>query len=287
MTSPRPGPAARPDAAARMWRAGDLGGLELFRATISEFAFHPHAHEEFFIALTERGRAHAVYRRDTHVVGPGDLIVLNPQEAHAGGPPSQSSWTYRALYPGPRLMRAITDEFPGTGPRLPAFGGDVVRDPAAAARLRRFHRLSELPGSSPLEREACLAEALVLLIGRYGRPAQEPRAAGRERAAVRRAKQYLEDHAEQNVSLDALAGFAGLSAFHLCRVFRQATGMTPHAYQTQARVWRAKSLLRGGLPITQVATQAGFYDQAHFTRHFKRIMGLTPARYATDTGSGG
>lgn len=274
------------ETAARMWRTGDLGGLELFRATISEFAFHPHAHEEFFIAVTERGLANAVYRRDTHVVGPGELIVLNPQEAHAGGPPSQNSWTYRSLYPGPRLMRALMDEFPGAGPSLPAFGGDVVRDREAAALLCRFHRLSELPGSSPLEREACLAEALVLLIGRHGKPAQEPRAPGRELSAIRRSRQYLEDHAEQNVSLDALARFAGLSAFHLCRVFRQATGMTPHAYQTQARVWRAKTLLRTGLPITQVATQAGFYDQAHFTRHFKRIMGLTPGRYATDTAAG-
>jgi AraC-like DNA-binding protein len=56
-------------------------------------------------------------------------------------------------------------------------------------------------------------------------------------------------------------------------------GMTPHSYLTQVRVRHAKSLLSAGLPITQVATEAGFYDQAHLTRHFKRIVGLTPGRY--------
>ncbi len=278
------GPSSNPRQAdgARMWRAADLGGVELFRATLSEFAFRPHAHEEFFIALTERGIATPTYRGDTHVIGPGDLIVLNPEEAHAGGPPAEVSWTYRALYPCPDLMRKIMAEFPGDRPTMPEFGRDVVRDREVAARLRRFHRLSESPESSMLERQAHLAEALVLLVGRHAAPPQAPRPPGRERRAVRLSREYLAEHADENVTLEALARFAGLSAFHLCRVFREAVGMTPHAYQTQVRVRRAKSLLRTGLPITLVAAEAGFYDQAHLTRHFKRIVGLTPGRYVKD-----
>jgi AraC-like DNA-binding protein len=269
-----------------MWRAEDLGGLELLRATLSEFAFRPHAHEEFFIALTEGGLATPTFRGDTHVIGPGDLIVLNPEEAHAGGPPAEGSWTYRALYPRPDLMRGITAEFPGDRPTMPEFGGDIVRDREVAARLRRFHRLSERPGSSMLEREAQLAEALVLLVGRHAAPPQAPRSPGREHRAVRLSREYLEEHAEENVTLGALARFAGLSGFHLCRVFREAVGLTPHAYQTQVRVRRAKSLLRAGLPIALVAAEAGFYDQAHLTRHFKRIVGLTPGRYGSAAAQG-
>jgi AraC-like DNA-binding protein len=265
-----------------MWRAEDLGGLELFRATLSEFAFRPHAHEEFFIALTEGGLATPTYRGGRHVIGPGDLIVLNPEEAHAGGPVAEGSWTYRALYPGPDLMREIMAEFPGDRPAMPEFGRDVVRDREVTAQLRHFHRLSEPPGSSMLERETYLAEALVLLVSRYAVPPQAPGSPGRERRAIRLSREYLEEHAAENVTLQALARFAGLSAFHLCRVFREAVGMTPHAYQTQARVRRAKSLLRAGLPITQAAAEAGFYDQAHLTRHFKRIVGLTPGRYVKD-----
>jgi AraC-like DNA-binding protein len=269
----------REAAGTRMWRAEDLGGLELLRATLSEFAFRPHAHEEFFIALTEDGLATPTYRGDRHVIGPGDLIVLNPEEAHAGGPPAEGSWTYRALYPHPDLMRGIMAEFPGGRPAVPQFGTDVVRDQEVAVRLRRFHRLSEPPGSNMLGREACLTEALVLLAGRHAAVQRAPRSPGRERRAVRLSREYLEEHAEENVTLPALARFAGLSAFHLCRVFREAVGMPPHAYQTQVRVRRAKSLLRAGVPIALAAAQAGFYDQAHLTRHFKRIVGVTPGRY--------
>ncbi len=279
-SSPSSNPSSADDA--RMWRTADLGGLELLRATLSEFAFRPHAHEEFFIALTETGLATPTYRRTTHVIGPGDLIVLNPEEAHAGGPRAEGSWTYRALYPGPDLMRQIMAEFPGRRPTMPSFGGDVVRDREVAARLRRFHGLSEQPGSSTLEREAQLSQALVLLVGRHAAPPQAPRSPGRERRAVRRSREYLEEHAAENVTLAVLARFAGLSAFHLCRVFGETVGMTPHAYQTQVRVRHAKSLLQAGLPIALAAAEAGFYDQAHLTRHFKRIVGLTPGRYATE-----
>src|SRR4029450_12408481 len=267
--------ASNPQAAddARMWRTADLGGLELLRATLSEFAFRPHAHEEFFIALTETGLAMPTYRRTTHVIGPGDLIVLNPEEAHAGGPPAQGSWTYRALYPGPDLMRQIMAEFPGHRSTIPSFGGDLVRDREVAARLRRFHGLSERPGASMLQREAQLTQALVLLVGRHAAPPRAPRSPGRERRAVRRSREYLEEHAAEDVTLAALARFAGLSAFHLCRVFGETVGMTPHAYQTQVRVRHAKSLLQAGPPIALVAAEGGFHQPAAPAPHTQRPRG--------------
>jgi AraC-like DNA-binding protein len=265
-----------------MWRADDLGGLELLQGAVSEFAFHPHAHEEFFIALTEDGLVTPTYRGDTHVIGPGDLIVLNPEEPHAGGPPARTVWTYRALYPHPDLMRRAGAELPAGRSTMPEFSGDVVRDREIAAGLHRFHRLTERPESSLLERQAHLVKALVLLVGRHAAPPRAPKPPGREPSAVRLSRDYLQEHVAENVTLEALARVAGLSSFHLCRVFRQTVGMTPHSYQTQARVRHAKSLLRAGLPITTVATQVGFYDQAHLTRHFKRIVGLTPGLYVRD-----
>jgi AraC-like DNA-binding protein len=263
-----------------MWRTTELGGVELLKATIREFSFVPHAHEEYFIALTESGVVTPTYRGNRHVIGPSELIVLNPEEAHAGGPPDGVAWTYRALYVRPDGMRDVMAEF-AQRRALPQFG-DVVRDQQVTACLRRFHRLAESSESSALHRQAQLVEALVLLVGRHGVAPQASRTPGCERRAVRVSKQYLEEHVAENVTLDELARHAGLSPYHLCRVFRQAVGMTLHAYQTQSRVRRAKALLRAGVPITRVAAETGFCDQAHLTRHFKRIVGLPPGRYVAN-----
>jgi AraC-like DNA-binding protein len=264
---------------ARAWRCADLGGLELFRASVSQFTFRPHAHGEFFVAITETGLAAPRYRGSRHLVGPGDMIVLNPEEAHAGGPPPGVSWTYRSLYVPPGLMERVMAEYPrGTrASRWPA--ADVIRDPEVTGLLLRFHRLSEAPGPDALEREACLAEGLALLGGRHAGPPRAAGAPGQEPRAVRVAEEFLHDHAAENVTLTDLARHAGLAPSYLCRVFLRATGMTPHGYQVQVRVRRARTLLLAGRPIAEAATEAGFWDQAHLTRHFKRTMGLSPGRY--------
>lgn len=59
--------------------------------------------------------------------------------------------------------------------------------------------------------------------------------------------------------------------------------MPPHAYQINVRLDRAKDLLLRGWPISEVAREAGFYDQSHFTRYFKRLVGVTPGSYAKDS----
>jgi AraC-like DNA-binding protein len=273
---------SREPSGTRAWRCADFAGLELFRASVSQVAFRPHAHEEFFIALTETGLAVPVYRGDKHAIRPGDMIVLNPEEGHAGGPPAGGSWTYGALYAPLDLMRQISAEFPAGTPAVPWFAADVIRDPNVAALLLRFHKLSESPGSNALQREACLAEGLMLLASRHGGFPRLPRSPGREPRAVQLAREFVHEHAEDKVTLRDLARHTGLTLFHLCRVFRQATGMTPHAYQIHVRVRHAKTLLLAGCPIAQAAAETGFWDQAHLTRHFRHVVGLSPGRYVAD-----
>jgi AraC-like DNA-binding protein len=80
-------------------------------------------------------------------------------------------------------------------------------------------------------------------------------------------------------SLDELSAATGLGPFALLRAFRAETGLPPHAYLNQLRVRQARSLLDGGLAPAQVAACTGFADQAHLTRHFKRVVGVPPGAY--------
>ena len=85
--------------------------------------------------------------------------------------------------------------------------------------------------------------------------------------------------AEQPPSLDDLAKAAGLSPFHFLRSFARATGLTPHAFQVQARLHLARRLILAGHPLAAVASEAGFADQSHLTRLFTRSYGTSPGAY--------
>lgn len=94
------------------------------------------------------------------------------------------------------------------------------------------------------------------------------------------ARDYLETCYATNVSLDDLAFLADTNRFSLIRMFRRAYSVTPHAFQIRLRIEHACRLLRGGVPVHEIAPIVGFSDQSHLTRHFARVVGLTPGRYA-------
>jgi transcriptional regulator GlxA family with amidase domain len=113
------------------------------------------------------------------------------------------------------------------------------------------------------------------------RPVPAERARGRaEHAAVRRARRHLGERWDQRIPLADLAAVACLSRFELVRRFGAETGLTPHAYQINMRIARARALLADGVMPAAVAAECGFADQPHLTRAFKRAVGVTPARYA-------
>jgi AraC family transcriptional regulator len=78
-----------------------------------------------------------------------------------------------------------------------------------------------------------------------------------------------------------MAAVAHLSPYHFARQFKAATGLPPHQYVLARRIERAQQLLRDGddLSLSEVAAGAGFSDQSHFSRHFKRVVGTTPRQF--------
>jgi AraC-like DNA-binding protein len=100
------------------------------------------------------------------------------------------------------------------------------------------------------------------------------------RSSVRRAREFLFDHVAGDVTLDALAEHARADKFHLCRAFSREIGLPPYAFLTQARIARARILLRRGLRPSEIAPLVGFCDQSQMHRHFVRIVGCTPGAYA-------
>ncbi len=97
---------------------------------------------------------------------------------------------------------------------------------------------------------------------------------------LRQVIEYIQANLADDVSLDALAGVAGLSPNYFLGAFRQATGRTPHRYVTELRIARACELLHDPhRPITEVSLAVGFSSQSHLTEVFRRTMNTTPAAY--------
>ena len=94
---------------------------------------------------------------------------------------------------------------------------------------------------------------------------------------LQRVLEYIHDNLDHTLTLAELASIADISSYHLAHIFKQTFGIAPHQYILRTRIERAKALLlQGQLSIAEIAIRVGFFDQSHFTRTFKRTVGMTP-----------
>jgi AraC-like DNA-binding protein len=226
--------------------------------------FARHTHDQFGIGLVDRGAQTSASGRGPVEVMAGDLITVNPGEVHDGLPVDDQGRSWRMLYLDPDAMKRLTGS-----PH--DFAYPALRRAGLAAIFRRLF--------AAVRQEPCqLATEETLMILRKAlddRPPHVPKP-----ATVARAVQALQDDPARPVTLADLSKQAGLSRFHFLRSFAKATGLTPHAFQLQARLHLARRLILNGHPLACVATEAGFADQSHLTRLFQRSYGMTPGSYA-------
>lgn len=152
-----------------------------------------------------------------------------------------------------------------------------ISDPPLRAALSRLHDVLALDGES-LDAEARLAligERIAGHLTSAPGPVQQP-----EPGLAGRLRELLDEHLTGQVSLARAAAVLDRSVPHLIRSFSRRYGLSPYAYVVGRRVDAARRLLLQGARPAEVATAVGFYDQAHFTRHFKKHTSITPASYA-------
>jgi AraC-like DNA-binding protein len=260
----------------RFWRDERFAGMECMRATFLTHEFAPHAHDTFSIGAIEAGCQIAMIRGQREHTGPGALYLINPGEMHDGQPGVEEGYRYRMIYPDVGYFTSVLEDVTGLAFHgTPAFSRQLLDDPELAARFHLAHGALE-NGESALESEERMFSVLAAMFQRHGSQILSlPRTA--EPTAIRRARDFIDVHFAEEISLERLASISGLSRAHMIRAFRKAFFITPHAYQTDLRIRDARRRLRRGDAIADTALACGFADQAHFSRHFKARTGVTPA----------
>ena len=153
--------------------------------------------------------------------------------------------------------------------------------PACALMRSLVGELDAPPGAPTIAEGIARAIAVHLLREFSQLPARKPADAAPP-VAVLRAVELMRRRMTDSLSLEELAHAAGLSPFHFARQFKLATGHPPHDYLIRLRVDRAQEIMRRERDWTMaaVAQDAGFADQSHMARHFKRVLGVTPRQFA-------
>jgi AraC-like DNA-binding protein len=261
----------------RIWRPADEDRILLMAGHTTQYAMEPRGDYVFGIVAGQPMRSHR--RREQRLVRPGQLVAWDPSNAHSGTSTNGQPWSSRLMIVEVAGLAALAGDQETDILANVAFPTPVLSDPELAAEFVRLHAALDMP-TTRLERDERLTVWLRTLIGRFSTVRLPRHAVGlRDGGAFRLACDYLGDHPERNVGLDELAAAAGIGKFRLIRVFRERTGLPPHALHVAHRIRAARHLLEVGQTIAATATATGFADQSHLHRHFQRGLGLTPGEY--------
>lgn len=261
----------------RSTRAGN--GIELLEAWFAGHAYDKHRHDSYAIGLTESGVQAFAYRGAAEISTPGNVVVLHPDEIHDGHAGSSAGFGYRMVYVEPALISEALRSVAGYGGLLP-----FVREPMADnGRLEALIRAAFRYAAEPLAVDDLVQQ---LAEGLYDADRSCRHAAVSDQvdsSALERVRQFLDTEKTRVVHSAELETLSGLSRYELARQFRRRYATSPYRYLLMRRLDLARRLLHRQLRYTlaELALVTGFADQAHFTRMFKSVFGVTPARYLT------
>ncbi|MEP1385724.1 MAG: AraC family transcriptional regulator [Paraglaciecola sp.] len=258
--------------------ANAYDGIEMVNADYKNRNFSKHVHEGYTIAVVDKG-AQRFYRSGAeHFAGQGSIILVNADDVHNGQSATSDGWRYRGMYPTPEQFNLITGDLTQGKHAAPYFNQSVIEDVAIATQLRIMFQHVE-NNSTKLLIETLMYSVMVNLVARHSSLPYFSNCKSSSKQKLQLAKEYLDAYPEQNVSLTQLATLVGLSQFHFVREFKKQFELTPHSYQVQVRVKKAKRLLKVGVKPINVASDCGFHDQSHLNHYFKKALGTTPRKY--------
>ena len=256
------------------WQIGEVL-IEHYRYAAGRAdAMARHSHPDYQLCVSVDTPGEYRYRGAAVRVPARSVSVLHPDEPHAARDVEdrERPAEFWVTYLPPNLVRRAF----GLASH-PFLRDPVQTDPRLFASFASLpHRLIE--ASSDLARESLLVASL----RQFGRMAGVTVPDTKHRphpSRLNAVRERLDSDPAANPSLTALAEYAGTSPWRLCRSFREHYGEPPHAYLLHARIRHAKGLLLENLSAADVALRCGFTDQSHFSRHFVRLVGVTPGQY--------
>ncbi|CAN7762626.1 AraC family ligand binding domain-containing protein [Mesorhizobium sp. LjNodule214] len=254
-----------------------LGGLDYLAADYHRQDFSKHIHNEYLIGLIERGVHDVWCRGEIWHAGSGTVATFAPGEPHFGGAGDDLGWSQKIFYMPEGLVRQVLEDSGQNEPGTIDFKSPFQENAPVAHGLSAFWRLLEHGHSSALEIEEYLIRFLPHVFAEAGgsRVAERKFVPPRFRDVC----DFIHAHFDEVLQLAALAALAGCSKATLIDGFKAHFGLPPTRYLIQVRIDEARRLLRRGHHVAEVAVAVGFADQSHLTRHFKAVLGVTPARY--------
>jgi AraC-like DNA-binding protein len=253
----------------RAWKPPIAGIREVFHAAFTTHAYPPHTHDVWTVFIVDEGAIRYDLDGTHRAAGRTTVTVLPPHVVHDGRAATSAGFRKRVLYLESSLL---PDSLIG-----PAVDRPIVPDNDLRSDIAALHEALAC-ADDRLEAETRLAFVTERIRRSLGGPTTD-RPAERTVDLAERLRAHLDERLFESVTIGAAAAAIGVAPTQLARAFSAVFGIPPHAYVVGRRLEAARDRILRGQPLADVATEVGFYDQAHLSRRFSRFLGAAPGQF--------
>jgi AraC-like DNA-binding protein len=250
------------------YRLEELDMIEIKTCSDDLHAYKEHLHKELSIGYIKKGATVLNVNGKDYYIKAGEAVIIYPYVSHKCQPVDISDWSFTMVYIDDEFCKGIFNNVDIKN----SIGIKKLDD----CELNQIKHLSEVLKSdvSRFDKEVELINAFSELLNTCDINIQL-----QSSKKMNLVKVYIEKHFLDILQLKDLEERFDIDKFALIRNFRRKFNTTPNAYQLQLKIDYGKYLLKSSNNIVDIALKSGFYDQAHFTKEFKKAYGVTPLRY--------
>ncbi|MDQ6422781.1 AraC family transcriptional regulator [Paenibacillus sp. LHD-117] len=243
-------------------------GITALSASMTDFTYKKHAHQEYAIGVTLRGIQEYNLEGSLQLSYQNGVMFFNPEQAHDGMAHDRTGLDYVMLYIEPQLLLEVIEK-----KDIPRFLTPIVYD------VRLEQRILSLTEAILSEKNEALCNELFLSLADGLVQTKLSTDGKKENVLIRKAKDMLHANLEHVLKLDEISSELQLSKFQFIRLFKAHTGISPYQYFLNCKIERAKRLIEKHKDIYSAVAACGFVDLTHLNKHFKSVYGTTAFEY--------
>ncbi len=261
---------------AQIFASHMLDSLQLMQGLFTSRKFKPHFHECYTIIMVNEGQGDYLNGHSEYMLSAGSILVLNPYDVHAGQAVEDQRWSFMTMYIPVKIMMDAARSLGVGGWYSPLFGKKLIRDSSLYdSGIALFGELVRNNEAAGMDMNHFLRRLIVAHSSGKGKVTLP------EASPLQDVRRYIHQHYVGELPLKQLCSIAQMEDYTLVKSFRNHYQLPPHQYLINLRIERARELISTtALSLTEVGFRVGFFDQSHFIRHFKKIVGVTPTQFS-------
>lgn len=273
--------AATPVTRLSLWRNEQLFDIDFASYQLSNHHFPRHFHDHYVIEMVVRGTDSFYCNGVTYIAEENELVCINPGEVHTGSTVGGAALRYYSFCPRPEKLLQVAEALQVHLPSNFHFEHTVSNRPLFANKMKTLFQ-SFGQRNNNLEQQELFFDCMKELLEPSTNAATIKPSKNDPR--VKQVIEYIRSHFQDDISLQQLSALVNLNPYHLIRLFKRNTGLSPYDYLLVMRTEYGRQLLRKGYAVKDAANASGFYDTSHFNRSFRKFAAVSPKFFLSSKG---